>query len=82
MEFPCDGANFLLDSGWGLMYYLGSCNVSEIFVPFLKIFYSMQIYEKLTSQRRNKVGVIFGVVWIVKAVLASGQYMALLMTAQ
>jgi len=64
MEFPCIGASFLFHSNICLVYYLGSYCLSEKFVHFLRDFYSMQTYRKLTGWRRNQVVVIFGMVWI------------------
>jgi len=55
MEFRSDGAIFLLDSGKDLMYYLGSRLLSEMFVPFMKFFCSIQIYKKLTGRRRRNI---------------------------
>ena len=55
MEFRSDGAIFLLDSGKDSMYYLGSWLLSEMFVPFMKIFCSIQIYKKLTGRRRRNI---------------------------
>jgi len=51
MEFCSDGAIFLLASGKDFMYYLGSRLLSELFVPFMKIFCNIQIYKKLTGWR-------------------------------
>ncbi len=55
MEFRSDGAIFLLDSGKDLMYYLGSQLLSEMFVPFMKLFCSIQIYKKHTGRRRRNI---------------------------
>ena len=58
MEFRSDGAIFLLDSGKDSMYYLGSWLLSEMFVPFMKIFCSIQIYKKLTGRKRRNIRVV------------------------